>query len=541
MTKLKDLPVVRGRVRAVGQDPHRIKPPMGIPFSESHPALAVEWDLDRNFFKPSDLTAGSDRDVYWIHRKCGQRIQAPINMRVRAWDEGSKNQGCYYCSGKTREKSSKISTLPAWLVDEAVPDCRKVPAHLLPLKSIAFRLWRCPDKNCSHIYCSRVCDRIDPDSLEERQGCPICNRGNGGIDLRNHPEYLEMFVKSTRNRGFDPYRLPGKCKVLWRGQDCGHFFSARFAKLFEAGSCLTCIEKLKKAQYLVSDTRLTREFVCVPNFPDLTPANITRSSNKVAVWRGACGHTFHYAVYRRTENQQNCNICSGHRSEQDMFFSLYPRLLKFWDYESNDSIEPDFLVADERKKYWLLCRRAQHSYRAALSDLLEDQSTCQQCKTLPNCVALVKPELIGQWDQRLNEERTPWNTQAGSNDKVWWTCPVHISHVWEAQVKKRVYQSTGCPYCANRKVSVTNSLPTKHPELVKYFHLEKNADDQRAREACEIIATTKEAIWWLCTCGEPYQRLIKNMVEFGPGCAKCKKLKRSLTQVGAKRSSEKAD
>jgi len=544
MAKLKDLPIVRGRIRSVGQDPHCIRPPRGIPLSQSHPALAAQWDWERNFYKPSDVTPGSDREVHWIHDRCGQRITAAINSRVRAWDEGSANQGCYICVGKTRGRSNKILKIPPWLAEEAVHDPRKLLACHLPARSLAFRLWKCPDENCGHIYCSRVCDRLDPESPTERQGCPSEYHWKGGVDLRRHPDFLEMFVKTSINRGFDPHRFPAQCKVRWQGKVCGHRFSAAFETVYEAGGCVTCLNRKKQAGFLVSDSRLTREFVRVPNFPDLTPANITRGSDKVAVWRGACGHTFHYAIFRRTTDKQNCNICSGHRSEGDKFFSVYPRLLKFWDYEKNTFIdattgeekplEPDLIMADERKKHWLLCKRSGHSYRASLLDLLMKETACPKCKTLPNCVAVVAPKLIDQWCQRLNGDQTPWNKAAGSNEEVWWACPVHKSHVWEAQVKKRVHQSTGCPYCANRKVSVTNSLATKHPKIARHFHPEKNVDGQRVLKAAEIIAATKKPIWWLCHCRESYQRFIKSMVDFGPGCAKCKNSDRALAQASTK-------
>ena len=59
---------------------------------------------------------------------------------------------------------------------------------------------------------------------------------------------------------------------------------------------------------------------------------------------------------------------------------------------------------------------------------------------------------------------------AMSAKKVWWQCPEGADHVYQVSPKARVERGHVCPFCANKKVSVTNSLATVFPELSKEWH-----------------------------------------------------------------------
>jgi hypothetical protein len=54
-------------------------------------------------------------------------------------------------------------------------------------------------------------------------------------------------------------------------------------------------------------------------------------------------------------------------------------------------------------------------------------------------------------------------------------------HEWTAEVYQRAVKGTDCPFCANRQVSVTNSLQTIHPELAKLLHVDKNGEEVSQR------------------------------------------------------------
>ncbi|WP_143235159.1 zinc-ribbon domain-containing protein [Paractinoplanes atraurantiacus] len=62
----------------------------------------------------------------------------------------------------------------------------------------------------------------------------------------------------------------------------------------------------------------------------------------------------------------------------------------------------------------------------------------------------------------------------GSARKVWWFRTAAADHVWEATVNNRTDGSTGCPCCARKKVSVTNSLATISPDVAAQLDPDRN-------------------------------------------------------------------
>jgi len=69
------------------------------------------------------------------------------------------------------------------------------------------------------------------------------------------------------------------------------------------------------------------------------------------------------------------------------------------------------------------------------------------------------PELLNEWDINGNGDLKVGELSAGSGRRVWWTCPRGPDHRWRATPNNRT-RGAGCPFCANRRVSVTNALAT---------------------------------------------------------------------------------
>ena len=67
-----------------------------------------------------------------------------------------------------------------------------------------------------------------------------------------------------------------------------------------------------------------------------------------------------------------------------------------------------------------------------------------------NSLAEVHPELVSEWSEK--NKIKPTEVSIGSHKKVIWRC--EKGHEWEAAVKSRTINKTGCPYCSHNKVLV---------------------------------------------------------------------------------------
>jgi DNA-directed RNA polymerase subunit RPC12/RpoP len=104
------------------------------------------------------------------------------------------------------------------------------------------------------------------------------------------------------------------------------------------------------------------------------------------------------------------------------------------------------------------------------------------------------PELAREWDYERNGDLKPSEVSAGSGRRVWWICPRGPDHRWRAKPNNRT-RGAGCPFCTNRRVSMTNSLATLFPNVAA----EWDADLNGALRPYAVVATATRVVWWRCT------------------------------------------
>jgi hypothetical protein len=104
------------------------------------------------------------------------------------------------------------------------------------------------------------------------------------------------------------------------------------------------------------------------------------------------------------------------------------------------------------------------------------------------------PELVEQWHPERNGTLTPDTVSAGSARLIWWRCAAGDDHVWRAKPNNRT-SGSGCPFCTNRRVSVTNSLQTCFPWIAAEWHPDRNG---QARPS-DVVATSSRVCWWRCS------------------------------------------
>ena len=106
----------------------------------------------------------------------------------------------------------------------------------------------------------------------------------------------------------------------------------------------------------------------------------------------------------------------------------------------------------------------------------------------------------------------------GSKQMVKWVCPKGPDHVWETELGKKIQSYNKyhkcrfpvlisllvtCLYCLGKRVSVTNSLATRYPELAKEWCMEKN----EGLTPSQITFGSNKLVWWQCPKDPSHQYL----------------------------------
>ena len=126
------------------------------------------------------------------------------------------------------------------------------------------------------------------------------------------------------------------------------------------------------------------------------------------------------------------------------------------------------------------------------------------------------PELLAQFDRKRNRPVTPEAISYGSARKVWWKCSKGRDHTWAVSPNART-QGEGCPFCAGKRVSITNSLAKRAPGVAAEWHPTKN---RPATPETTVVGTHRKA-WWRCKKGHTWAAEVVSRAQGGRGCPYC--------------------
>lgn len=254
------------------------------------------------------------------------------------------------------------------------------------------------------------------------------------------------------------------------------------------------------------------------------PADLTSGSSKKVWWKCKNGHEWEAVIHTRVKGV-GCPYCMGKKAIQGVndFATLYPEMLKEWDYEENDKlgIKPNELLVGSIKKVYWICSKG-HKYDRSIYDRLHGRGNCPYCgnrKVLQgyNDLATTNPELLKDWDYEENDKLgiKPNEITNGGKEKVWWKC--EKGHEYKSSIVNRTKsKGTCCPYCSGNKVlKGFNDIASTNPELLKEWDYSKNTI-----KPDEVTKGTHKKIWWICSNNHSYEATIPARRR-GTGCPYC--------------------
>ena len=274
----------------------------------------------------------------------------------------------------------------------------------------------------------------------------------------------------------------------------------------------------------------------------LKPEDVSYISGKKVWWTCNQGadHEWITTIYNRIYNRNGCPYCANQKvSVTNKLSTNYPALTKEWHPDKNGTLSPENLVYGSTKKVWWKCDKGDdHEWQTAINQRTNPKtggSGCPFCANLKvsttNSLNQTHPEVAAEWHSTKNGQLTPDQVVYGAEKKVWWKCDKGDDHEWQAVVSARTKKDgTGCPYCANQKVSVTNKLSTNYPALTKEWHPDKNG----TLSPENLVYGSTKKVWWKCDKGDDHewQTAINqrtNPKTGGSGCPFCANLKVSTT------------
>ena len=284
-------------------------------FATAFPALAAEWNYDRNGeLTPNVVSPNTHRKVWWVD-ELGHEWRAAVSNR-------SHGAGCPFCAGrKILLGFNDLASVNPALALEWDPE-RNEGLRPTDVTANSHRRvwWQC--KN-GHSWRAEVYARNT-----RHTACPYCTNRlplPGETDFATvHPELLKEW-DYQKNTGIDPSRLTRQARkaVWWRCKN-GHSWYAEIYSRVHGFGCPYCSYKQDKHTVVpgVNDlaaqaTELASQWDVQRN-GNLSPDRLLPHSNRSVWWQCDQGHHWKASPNERM-NGTGCPYCDGKTPVQMKF------------------------------------------------------------------------------------------------------------------------------------------------------------------------------------------------------------------------------
>lgn len=190
-----------------------------------------------------------------------------------------------------------------------------------------------------------------------------------------------------------------------------------------------------------------------------------------------CGNKWKAKVFQIAFSK--INPCVRCRS----FATIYPNLLKEWDYTKNE-IDPFSLSPYNTKLVFWHCKTCNKKWKASVENSLKGKLKKCKCHiSLGNR----NPELAKEWHPTKNGDLTPFNVAEYKREKFWWKCQ-KCGYEWKESLmgRSRGWKS-GWNQCFRCK-----SFGNVYLEMTKFWHPIKNGK----LTPYDFLSRANNKFWW---------------------------------------------
>ncbi|WP_156042480.1 zinc-ribbon domain-containing protein [Rhodococcus sp. UNC363MFTsu5.1] len=455
----------------------------GSSLAELFPDQAAEWHPTLNgALLPQDVTARSNRKVWWSCSICDTSWQAIIGNRTK-----NASVGCRTCSQQrttdNRNRARPGESLADLYPDLAIelhPDLNEGrTAHTIRPSLHKKVWWRC--RQCDHEF--EMAPRIR--TAAPFSGCPPCSYRRAGEKLRRptqgqsladlHPEIAATWHPAKNASAAADVIAGSAIRAWWLCPACGHAWQTSVSnrtagKRTGCPKCSRAMQQQAPKGQSIADlyAELVEEWHPTRN-GDLVPNQVKPGSSSFKIWWicKSCGHEWQATPLSRCRAGTGCAPCSyvERTARRDTpkpnrsLAGLFPELIDEWDHSRNGNLDPKTLKPGSDRKVWWRCQSHGHSWQTHIYQRTGSQRTgCPDCVHRPEpgrSFAELNPAAALEWHPTRNGKRRPEEFKPSSSHRAWWKCRAR-GHVWQTTITNRSgSNASSCPTCTMWGTSAT--------------------------------------------------------------------------------------
>lgn len=247
-------------------------------------------------------------------------------------------------------------------------------------------IWTKKTSLCSHCKIRANLERDRADIISY-----LCEIKDSLAKLR--PDVVQAWdYEKNGNLSPEMFTVSSNQIVHWKCPDCGHEWQCSINSMTRPGryGCAECSKARRGASFTkkvvkqvgsLAETNpdLAREWHPTKN-GTLSPNDITAGRPQIVWWLcPRCGYEWEASPNNRKKGA-GCPCCSGRvpKSGVNDLATLFPELLKEWDYQNNTDLDPGKLLPGSGKKAWWICSRCGHKWEASITSRTKGHG-CPKC------------------------------------------------------------------------------------------------------------------------------------------------------------------
>ncbi len=202
-----------------------------------YPKVLKDWDYDKNKIRPSSVTPGSEKRVWWKCEK-GHSYEQQIFSHI-------KGAGCPYCDGKiVITGENDLQTLYPEIAKEWDYEKNELTPFQVNAHSHIKVWWKC-EKGHSYL------NSVDKRTGKQKEKCPYCCNKKiliGYNDLKTlRPKLVKEWDYKKNDLGPEDYSCGSMKKVWWICPECNLSYCSVIRSRANLNTgCPSCRRKKKK-------------------------------------------------------------------------------------------------------------------------------------------------------------------------------------------------------------------------------------------------------------------------------------------------------
>ena len=309
-----------------------MKPALDI----THPEIAAQWHPTNNVLKPSDITYGSDKKVWW---KCN--VADDHEWETNVWNR--VGNGCPYCANQKACKSNCLETTHPELAKQWHPTKNGILKPCNVTSGSGKKVWWKCNVAEDHEWEAIIADRI------KGRGCSCCSKlkiVTSNCLETTHPELAKQW-HPTKNGKLKPCNVAsgsGK-KVWWKcDKEKDHEWRASPNTRTNTGKGCSCCSKrtiVESNCLATTHPKIAKQW---HEKNSLTPFQVSSGSNKKVWWKCDVAPDHEWISTISNRLRQGCPCCSGRKVvRSNCLETTHPELVKEWSLENK--FKPNQVVA----------------------------------------------------------------------------------------------------------------------------------------------------------------------------------------------------